>query len=27
VAMCVDFQVEEEGIIDFDFFRDIQLEK
>jgi len=25
--MCVDFQVEEEGIIDFDFFRDIQLEK
>jgi len=27
VGMCVDFQVEEEGIIDFNFFRDIKIEK
>lgn len=27
VAMCVDFQVEEDPVIDFNFFRDIKIEK
>lgn len=27
IAMCVDFQVEEDEVIDFEFFRDINVEK